>query len=175
MSFALIAPAQCFCGAPLRSTAELLLADEGEGGAEPLVFDNRPVVDLLDLVEGAVGQLNAPVTDRQPPIGVADHGDPLDDRRLGLVRRFQATLAEGNALLPEFIAEYIGSEHWWFEDRGPQCTLLVFVDDATRRLMHLQFVESESTFAYFHAARAYLEAWGKPIAFYSDKHGVFPG
>jgi hypothetical protein len=49
-----------------------------------------------------------------------------------------------------------GSEHWWFEDRGPQCTLLVFVDDATSRLMHLQFVESESTFAYFHATRAYL-------------------
>jgi hypothetical protein len=74
-----------------------------------------------------------------------------------------------------------GSEHWWFEDRGPQCTLLVFVDDATSQLMHLQFVESESTpvqargrlFAYFHAARAYLEAWGKPVAFYSDKHGVF--
>src|ERR1700739_4635774 len=66
-----------------------------------------------------------------------------------------------------------GSEHYWFEDRGPQCTLLVFVDDATSRLMHLQFVESESTFAYFQAARAYLEAWGKPVAFYSDKHGVF--
>jgi hypothetical protein len=66
-----------------------------------------------------------------------------------------------------------GCEHWWFEDRGPQCTLLVFIDDATGRLMHLQFVESESTFAYFHATRAYLEAWGKPIAFYSDKHGVF--
>jgi hypothetical protein len=66
-----------------------------------------------------------------------------------------------------------GSEHWWFEDRGPQCTLLVFVDDATRRLMHLQFVESESTFAYFQAARAYLEVWGKPGAFYSDKYGVF--
>jgi len=66
-----------------------------------------------------------------------------------------------------------GCEHWWFEDRGPQCTLLVFVDDATSRLMQLQFVESESTFAYFHAARAYLEAWGKPVAFYSDKHGVF--
>ena len=27
------------------------------------------------------------------------------------------------------------SKHWWFEDRGPQCTLLVFVDDATSRLM----------------------------------------
>ena len=39
--------------------------------------------------------------------------------------------------------------------------------------MHLQFVESESTFAYFHPTRAYLEAWGKPVALYSDKHGVF--
>jgi len=66
-----------------------------------------------------------------------------------------------------------GCEHWWFEDRGPQCTLLVFIDDATGRLMHLQFVDSESTFAYFDATRAYLEAWGKPVAFYSDKHGVF--
>ena len=28
-----------------------------------------------------------------------------------------------------------GSEHAWFEDRGPMCTLLAFVDDATSRLM----------------------------------------
>ena len=39
--------------------------------------------------------------------------------------------------------------------------------------MHLQFVESESTFDYFAATRTYLERHGKPIAFYSDKHGVF--
>jgi hypothetical protein len=55
-----------------------------------------------------------------------------------------------------------GSEHWWFEGRGPQCTLLVYIDDATSRLMHLQFVESESTFDYFSATRAYLERYGKP-------------
>src|SRR5713226_1298472 len=66
-----------------------------------------------------------------------------------------------------------GSEHWWFEGRGPQCTLLVYIDDATSRLMHLQFVESESTFDYFAATRAYLECYGEPVAFYSDKHGVF--
>ncbi len=66
-----------------------------------------------------------------------------------------------------------GCEHWWFEDRGPQCTLLVFVDDATSRLMHLSFVPSESAFAYFQAARTYLEDHGKPIALYSDKHSVF--
>jgi hypothetical protein len=66
-----------------------------------------------------------------------------------------------------------GSEHWWFENRGPQCTLLVFVDDATSRLMHLRFVETESTFDYFTAARTYLQRYGKPIAFYSDKHATF--
>ena len=66
-----------------------------------------------------------------------------------------------------------GSEHWWFEDRGLQCTLLVFIDDATSRLMHLRFVLTESTFDYFEATRAYLERHGKPVAFYSDKHSVF--
>jgi len=66
-----------------------------------------------------------------------------------------------------------GSEHSWFEDRGPPCTLLVYIDDATSRLMHLKFVETESTFDYFRSTREYLEASGKPVAFYSDKHAVF--
>ena len=33
-----------------------------------------------------------------------------------------------------------GSEHRWFEDRADPCTLLVFIDDATGRLMQLRFV-----------------------------------
>jgi hypothetical protein len=35
MRVALIAPARCFRAAPLWLTAKLLLADEGERGAEP--------------------------------------------------------------------------------------------------------------------------------------------
>jgi transposase len=66
-----------------------------------------------------------------------------------------------------------GCEHPWFEARGPKCTLLVFVDDATGKLMQLAFAASESTFDYFRATRAYLEAHGKPLAFYSDRHGIF--
>ncbi|GJG97630.1 hypothetical protein CBA19C6_24095 [Cupriavidus pauculus] len=42
-----------------------------------------------------------------------------------------------------------GSDHAWFEDRAPACTLLVYVDDATSRLMQLLFVPTESTLAYF--------------------------
>ncbi|SFB64979.1 Transposase, partial [Rhizobium sp. NFR07] len=66
-----------------------------------------------------------------------------------------------------------GSEHRWFEDRGPPCSLLVFVDDATGRLMQLRFVRSESAFTYFEALELYLKHHGAPIAFYSDKHSVF--
>jgi transposase len=66
-----------------------------------------------------------------------------------------------------------GSDHRWFEDRAPACTLLVFIDDATSRLMHLHFTYSESTFSYFEATRAYLERHGKPQAFYSDKASIF--
>ncbi len=66
-----------------------------------------------------------------------------------------------------------GCEHAWFEDRGPGCTLLVYVDDATSRLMELRFVKSESAFDYFASTRAYLDRQGKPVAFYSDKHSIF--
>jgi hypothetical protein len=66
-----------------------------------------------------------------------------------------------------------GSEHAWFEDRGPVCSLLAFIDDATSRIMALRFVASESAFDYFRATRSYLEAHGKPVAFYSDKHSIF--
>lgn len=66
-----------------------------------------------------------------------------------------------------------GSEHAWFEDRGPKCTVLVYVDDATSRLMELCFAAVESTVDYFRATRRYLERHGKPMAFYSDKLSVF--
>jgi transposase len=50
--------------------------------------------------------------------------------------------------------------HQLRERRAPKCTLLVFVDDATSRLMYLQFVGAETTFNYFAAVRSYLtEFW----------------
>jgi len=65
-----------------------------------------------------------------------------------------------------------GSEHAWFEDRARRARC-GFCDDATSRLMQLRFVASESAFDYFRTTRAYLEEHGKPVAFYSDKHGIF--
>ena len=66
-----------------------------------------------------------------------------------------------------------GSPHDWFEGRAARCTLLVFIDDATGRLLHLRLVEAETTFAYFDAAKQYFSTYGKPRAFYADKFSVF--
>jgi transposase len=66
-----------------------------------------------------------------------------------------------------------GSPHAWFEERAPDCSLLVYVDDATGRLMELRFAETESAFDYFTATVSYLRHHGKPVAFYSDKHSIF--
>jgi hypothetical protein len=53
------------------------------------------------------------------------------------------------------------------------CTAIVYVDDATSRLMIVRFAGSESTFAYFEATLEYLKSFGKPLAFYSDKASIF--
>jgi hypothetical protein len=66
-----------------------------------------------------------------------------------------------------------GSVHDWFEGKSPKCNLLVYVDDATSKLMELKFVSEESTFTYFDATKEYILNHGKPVSFYSDKHSVF--
>ena len=66
-----------------------------------------------------------------------------------------------------------GSPHAWFETRGPACTLIVYIDDATSRIQHAAFVPSESTLDYLRETRAYVARFGRPIAFYSDKHAIF--
>ena len=66
-----------------------------------------------------------------------------------------------------------GSPHAWFEDRGGRCTLIVFIDDATSRLLYLRFVPAETTQAYMEALGTYLSAYGRPVAVYSDRHSIF--
>jgi transposase len=81
-------------------------------------------------------------------------------------------LRERRACFGELI-QIDGSPHDWFEGRAPACVLLVFIDDATGQLVQLRFVEQESFFSYCQAAEGYFRQSGKPVAFYSDKLGVF--
>ncbi|HXY58935.1 MAG TPA: helix-turn-helix domain-containing protein, partial [Methylocystis sp.] len=50
-----------------------------------------------------------------------------------------------------------GSRHYWFENRGPEVTLIAYIDDATSRLQHAAFVPSESTLDYMRETQAYIE------------------
>jgi hypothetical protein len=81
-------------------------------------------------------------------------------------------LRERRACFGELV-QIDGSPHDWFEGRAERCSLLVFIDDASGKLLQLRFVESESFFSYAQAAEAYFRQQGKPVAFYSDKHGIF--
>lgn len=66
-----------------------------------------------------------------------------------------------------------GSPHDWFEGRGPRCTLIAFIDDATSRVMAACFTPAETSQAYLDGLRAYILAYGCPAALYSDRHGIF--
>ena len=66
-----------------------------------------------------------------------------------------------------------GSPHDWFEGRAPACTLIVFVDDATTRLLATRFSPTETTEAYMETTREHLAAHGRPVAYYSDRYSVF--
>ena len=81
-------------------------------------------------------------------------------------------LRERRACFGELV-QIDGSPHDWFEGRAETCVLLVFIDDATGKLVQLQFADSESFFSYAQATAKYFKRFGKPVAFYSDKHGIF--
>ena len=66
-----------------------------------------------------------------------------------------------------------GSDHDWFEGRGPRCTLIPFVDDATSRVLLGRFAKSEDTLTLMRLAQVYLRRYGRPQAFYVDKDSIY--
>lgn len=66
-----------------------------------------------------------------------------------------------------------GSPHDWFEGRGRRCCLILMVDDATSKIVSGRFEGSETTFGYMKAVRSHIKKYGRPIAYYSDKHSIF--
>jgi transposase len=81
-------------------------------------------------------------------------------------------MRERRARLGELV-QIDGSPHDWFEGRADHCTLLVFIDDATGKLLQLRFAPAETTLGYMHALHDHIVAHGLPVALYSDKHSIF--
>ncbi|BBJ22321.1 hypothetical protein W01_02480 [Candidatus Nitrotoga sp. AM1P] len=67
----------------------------------------------------------------------------------------------------------IQAGYWRPKKGGADCTLLVFIDDATGRLTQLRFAPTETTLGYMHVLHDHILAHGLPVALYSDKHSIF--
>jgi hypothetical protein len=66
------------------------------------------------------------------------------------------------------------SDHAWLEDRYPgRLGLIKAVDDATNRLLMARFVVRETGAANRQLLLDYLERYGRPLAFYTDRAGHF--
>ena len=86
-------------------------------------------------------------------------------------RKKHRTRRERRACLGELL-QTDGSEHDWFEGRGPRCVLMVAVDDATSR-SYCRFFESETTAAAFETFGAWCRAYGVPRALYVDRDSIY--
>jgi transposase len=70
------------------------------------------------------------------------------------------------------LVQWDTSVHDGLEGRGPRRYLVALIDDATSRT-YAQFVEQDSTEANLRVLWGYLERWGRPLAFYTDKSSLF--
>ena len=66
-----------------------------------------------------------------------------------------------------------GSVHDWLMDRGPRCTLLLAVDDATGTVPMALFHPLEDTVGYMLLFESIVRRRGIPLAVYTDRHSVF--
>jgi hypothetical protein len=64
------------------------------------------------------------------------------------------------------------SEHDWLEGRGEELYLIAMIDDATSRLF-ARFARHDTTEENMRLLWSYLEKFGRPLRFYTDKASLF--
>ena len=70
------------------------------------------------------------------------------------------------------LVQWDTSDHDWLEGRGEKLYLIAMIDDATSRLF-ARFVRHDTTEENMRLLWAYLQSFGRPLAFYTDKAGMF--
>src|SRR6266853_517650 len=70
------------------------------------------------------------------------------------------------------LVQWDTSEHDWLEGRGEKLYLIAMIDDATSRLL-ARFVRHDSTEENMKLLWSYLERFGRPVRFYTDKASLF--
>ena len=70
------------------------------------------------------------------------------------------------------LVQWDTSTHDWLEGRGETIYLISMIDDATSRLF-ARFVHHDTSEENMRLLWTYLERFGRPLAFYTDKAGMF--
>jgi hypothetical protein len=70
------------------------------------------------------------------------------------------------------LVQWDTSEHAWLEDRGPKLYLISMIDDASSRI-HARFVLHDSTAENMRLVWSYVERYGRPVSYYTDKAALF--
>jgi hypothetical protein len=70
------------------------------------------------------------------------------------------------------LVQWDTSDHDWLEGRGERIYLISMIDDATSRLF-ARFVRRDTSEENRRLLWTYLERFGRPLAFYTDKAGMF--
>jgi hypothetical protein len=65
-----------------------------------------------------------------------------------------------------------GSHHEWFEDRGPRCVLMGYIDDATGDAFG-RFYGYEGTIPAMDSFKRYIQKRGLPMSVYLDKYKTY--
>lgn len=151
----------------------------------------RPSNNLLDseLLEHALGALHDPLWDGFGPTFAQEklasyHGIGLGVetvRKLMIRTEIWKSGRRGKRhrswrprrICLGMLTQLDGSPHRWFEDRGPECVLLIYIDDATSQILYGEFVKVEDTLTLMRTTKIYLDKWGRPIAFYVDKDSIY--
>ena len=88
--------------------------------------------------------------------------------RIERVHQWRARRAQCGELV-----QWDTSEHDWLEGRGGEkLYLILMIDDASSRAL-ARFVRHDSTEENMRTLRSYLERWGRPLAWYTDKASLF--
>lgn len=165
-----------------RDSGDAGLVSRQRGRVSPRRLKDEALIRVLSLLEGAyrgfgptlaaekLGERDAIKVSRETIRRLQiEHGLWRPRQRRGGKAH---PLRERRARFGELI-QIDGSPHDWFEGRGPRCSLIVFIDDATGRLTDLRFAPTETTRVYLEALRAHVLTYGRPFALYSDRHGIF--
>ena len=89
------------------------------------------------------------------------------------VRRRKQTHRPWRERKPSFgaMVQLDGSHHDWFEGRGPQCVLMVMVDDATNQ-MRARFFQAETTRASYDVLEGWVRKHGLPGSLEVDRDSI---